>query len=250
MQIKNLDKFYGPIKAVNDVSFDIPRGKVTALIGPNGAGKSTVLHIITRLIKRDGGTVTLDGKEMLDYKSAELAKKMSILTQNNNMTMKLTVEELVAFGRFPHSGTKLNEEDKKIIADSIAYMELEEFTNSFIDEMSGGQQQRAFIAMVLAQDTDIVFLDEPTNNLDIYHSLSMMNLLRKLCDELGKTVVVVLHDINFASRYCDYIGAFFEGGLYMFDTVDKVMTKENLKNLYRVDFDVQQVDGKPIALYY
>ena len=250
MKIQNLDKFYGDKQVVKSVSFEIPKGKVLSLIGPNGAGKSTVLNIITRLIAQDGGEVFFDDKELKEWKSKELAKKLAILTQNNNITMKLTVRELVAFGRFPYSGSKLTAEDYEMVDMAIAYMELEELQDRFIDELSGGQLQRAYIAMVIAQDTDFVFLDEPTNNLDIYHASNLMKLARRLCDELGKTVILVLHEINFAAAYSDYIAAFKDGNLYLLDEVNKVMTKEHLKELYRVDFDIQMIKGKPISIYY
>ena len=125
--------------------------------------------------------------------------------------MKLTVEELVAFGRFPHSGGRLNSKDKEMIDKAIDYMELETFRERFIDELSGGQRQRVYIAMVIAQDTEYVLLDEPTNNLDIYHASNLMKIVRRLCDELGKTVILVLHEINYAAFYSDYICAFKDG---------------------------------------
>ncbi len=250
MKIQALDKSFGAKNVVRDVSFEIPKGKVTSLIGPNGAGKSTVLNMITRLIARDEGKILVDEKDIADYKSRDLAKRMAILTQTNHITMKLTVRELVAFGRFPHSGSRLGQNDWMKVDEAIAYMEMEEFRDRFIDELSGGQRQRAYIAMVLAQDTEYVFLDEPTNNLDIYHSSNMMKLCRKFSDELGKTVILVLHEINFASGYSDYIGAFKDGELYSFDTGDHVMTAKNLKALYQVDFQIQQLNGKPVSLYY
>lgn len=250
MNVEKLSKYYGDKKVVSEVSFKLPKGKVISFIGPNGAGKSTVLNIITRLIDGDEGKVEFKDIALKDWNSKELAKKLAILTQKNNVSMKLTVKELVSFGRFPHSGNNLNEEDHKMIDKAIKYMELEEFENSFIDEISGGQQQRAYIAMVIAQDTEFVFLDEPTNNLDIYHSSNMMKLVRRLCDELGKTVILVLHEINFASVYSDYIAAFKEGELFKFGPVEEVMTKQNLKELYNVDFDIQIVKGKPISIYY
>ncbi len=250
MKLQNLSKSYGNKRVVDEVTFEIPKGKVTSFIGPNGAGKSTVLNMITRLIKRDAGDILLEGKDILDWNSAELARKMAILTQSNNVSMKLTVRELVCFGRFPHSGSRLNEEDYRMVDEAIEYMELEEYANHFIDELSGGQQQRAYIAMIVAQDTEIVFFDEPNNNLDIYHSSAMMKLVRRLCDERGKTIILVLHEINFASHYSDYIAAFKDGKLYAMDTVEKIMTQETLKDLYRVDFDIQTLNGKPVSLYY
>ena len=235
---------------VDSVSFEIPKGKVLSLIGPNGAGKSTVMGMISRLIARDEGMVDFHGKDIGKWKSRELSKKLAILTQSNQIQMKLTVQELVAFGRFPYSGNRITKEDQEIIDQAIAYMELEEMRDRFIDELSGGQRQRAMIAMVIAQDTDYVLLDEPTNNLDIYHAANMMKIVRRLCDELGKTVVLVLHEINYAAFYSDYICAFVDGRIAKFGTVEEVMTKENLSEIYQVDFEIQMVKGRPLAIYY
>ncbi len=250
MFIKDLTKKYDGKPVVDAVSFEIPKGKVLSLIGPNGAGKSTVMGIISRLIARDAGLVEFEGNDITKWKSRELSKRLAILTQSNNIQMKLTVRELVAFGRFPYSGGRINEEDKKIIDQAIAYMELEEFQDRFIDELSGGQRQRACIAMVIAQDTEYVLLDEPTNNLDIYHATNMMKIVRRLCDELGKTVVLVLHEINYAAFYSDYICAFVDGKIAKFGTVREVMTKENLSQIYKVDFEIQEIEGKPLSIYY
>ncbi|AGC68836.1 ferrichrome transport ATP-binding protein FhuC [Thermoclostridium stercorarium subsp. stercorarium DSM 8532] len=250
MIIDKITKKYGGKKVVDEVSFEIPKGRVTALIGPNGAGKSTVMGMISRLIARDGGEVNFEGKDISRWKSRELAKKLAILTQSNNIQMKLTVEELVSFGRFPYSGSHLTAEDRKIVDRAIKYMELEEFRDRFIDELSGGQRQRAYIAMVIAQDTEYVLLDEPTNNLDIYHATNMMKIARRLCDELGKTVIMVLHEINYAAFYSDYICAFKNGKIVKFGTVREVMTKETLSKIYDVDFEIMEIEGKPLSIYY
>ena len=237
MQVKELTKQYDGKTVVDSVTFAIPKGKVLSLIGPNGAGKSTVMGIISRLIARDAGLVDFEGRDIAKWKSKELSKRLAILTQSNSIQMKLTVRELVTFGRFPYSGGRTTPEDQRIIDQAIAYMELEEFQDRFIDELSGGQRQRALIAMVIAQDTEYVLLDEPTNNLDIYHATNMMRTVRKLCDELGKTVILVLHEINYAAFYSDYICAFVDGKVAKFGTVEEVMTKENLSAIYQVDFD-------------
>ena len=250
MQVKNLVKEYDGKKVVDSVSFEIPKGKVISLIGPNGAGKSTVMGILSRLIARDAGLVDFHGKDISKWKSKELSKKLAILTQTNHIQMKLTVRELVTFGRFPYSGSHITSEDEAIISKAIAYMELEEFEDRFIDELSGGQRQRAMIAMVIAQDTEYVLLDEPTNNLDIYHAANMMKTVRKLCDELGKTVILVLHEINYAAFYSDYICAFVDGKIAKFGTVEEVMTKENLSDIYKVDFEIMEIQGKPLSIYY
>ena len=250
MQIKNLTKKYDDKAVVDSVSFEIPKGKVISLIGPNGAGKSTVMGMISRLIAHDSGQVNFEGTDITKWKSKELSKRLAILTQSNNIQMKLTVRELVAFGRFPYSGGRITKEDQEIIDKAISYMELEEFQDRFIDELSGGQRQRACIAMVIAQDTEYVLLDEPTNNLDIYHATNMMKIVLRLCDELGKTVVLVLHEINFAAFYSDYICAFVDGKIAKFGTVEEVMTKENLSEIYKVDFEIMEIEGKPLSIYY
>ena len=232
------------------MSFELPRGKVISLIGPNGAGKSTVMGMISRLIARDSGAIDLEDRDLARWKSKDLAKRLAILTQRNEVQMKLTVRELVAFGRFPYSGSHLNAEDLRIIDQTIAYMELEEYQDRFIDELSGGQRQRAYIAMVIAQDTDYVLLDEPTNNLDIYHATNMMKIVRRLCDELGKTVILVLHEINYAAFYSDYICAFRDGKVAKFGTVEEVITKSTLSEIYNVDFEIMNIGGKPLTIYY
>lgn len=250
MKAEQLTKQYAGKRVVEDVTFEIPKGKVISLIGPNGAGKSTVMGMISRLIAADKGGVRLTGKDIRAWKSKELAKKLAILTQHNQVQMKLTVRELVAFGRFPYSGNHLKAEDVEIVNRAIGYMELGEFQDRFIDELSGGQRQRAYIAMVIAQDTEYVLLDEPTNNLDIYHASNMMKIVRRLCDELGKTVILVLHEINYAAFYSDYICAFAGGKIVKMGTVEEVMTKENLAEIYNVDFEIMEIEGKPLSIYY
>ena len=250
MNVKDLIKSYGRKKVVNEVSFEVPKGKVLSLIGPNGAGKSTVMGMISRLIAKDSGAIHFEDKDLAKWKSRELAKKLAILTQHNNIQMKLTVRELVAFGRFPYSGSRLTPEDNAMVNKAIEYMELEEYQDRYIDELSGGQRQRAYIAMVIAQDTEYVLLDEPTNNLDIYHASNLMRIARRLCDELGKTVILVLHEINYAAFYSDYICAFKDGYIAKFGKVDEVINKDCLKDIYNVDFEIIRVKDKPLSVYY
>lgn len=250
MKIENLDKSYENKKVINDVSLKINKGAITSFIGPNGAGKSTVMSMISRLIAKDKGVIEFKDKELEQWKSSDLSKHLAILTQSQNMQMKLTVRELVAFGRFPHSRNSLTKKDEEKINEAISYMQLNEFENSFIDELSGGQRQRAYIAMVIAQDTDYILLDEPTNNLDIYHSSSLMKMVRKLCDDLGKTVILVLHEINYASFYSDYICAFKNGEVFKYGRVEEIIRKDVLKDIYGVDFEIIEVNGKPLSIYY
>lgn len=250
MNVIDLIKNYGDKTVVNEVSFEVPKGKVLSLIGPNGAGKSTVMGMISRLIARDAGVISFEGEDLNTWKSKELAKHLAILTQHNNIQMKLTVRELVSFGRFPYSGSHLTAEDQTMVDQAIAYMELQDFEDQYIDELSGGQRQRAYIAMVIAQDTEYVLLDEPTNNLDIYHATNLMRIARRLCDELGKTVILVLHEINYAAFYSDYICAFKDGRIAKFGPVDQVITKDTLSQIYMVDFEIMNIGGKPLTIYY
>lgn len=250
IEIKNIFKKYKNKNVVDDVSFNIEKGKITSFIGPNGAGKSTVLSIVTRLIGGDGGEVLIEGKSLDDYNSNELAKKIAILKQSNNITLKLTIRELVGFGRFPYSEGNLTKEDEKYIDEAIEYMKLTDIQGKYLDELSGGQRQRAHIAMVIAQNTEYILLDEPLNNLDMNHSVQMMKVLRNLCDELGRTIVLVMHDINFASCYSDNIVALKNGKIEKVGTTEEIVNKEVLESIYEMDFDIKNINGNRICIYF
>ena len=250
IEVKNISKKYGSKAVVNNVSFQIKRGKITSFIGPNGAGKSIVLGMMSRLLKKDSGEVFIDGKEISKWDTKELSKVMGILKQSNHLNVRLTIRDLVAFGRFPHSQGNLTAEDQVKIDEALAYMQLEDIQHKFLDELSGGQRQRAFIGMVLAQDTDYIFLDEPLNNLDMKHSVQIMKMLRRITDELGKTVVIVIHDINFASCYSDEIIALQDGEIAVTGTVNEIMQASTLSKLYDMEFNVQEINDKKICVYY
>ncbi|MFB1011404.1 MAG: ATP-binding cassette domain-containing protein, partial [Thiopseudomonas sp.] len=226
IEAKTLSKRYNDRLVVQDVSLQIPRGGVTAIIGPNGAGKSTLLSMISRLTPMSAGSVEIDGMDVTRTPGPELARRLSILRQHNQTSLRLSVRDLVAFGRFPHSGGRLTAEDQRHIDEALDYLSLSEFQDRHLDELSGGQRQRAYVAMVMCQDTDYVLLDEPLNNIDMRFAVDMMQLLRRAADEKGKTVVVVLHDINFASCYSDHIIAMRGGQLAWQGTPDEVMRDE------------------------
>ncbi|QOS91480.1 ABC transporter ATP-binding protein [Peribacillus sp. JNUCC41] len=250
VEVKKLFKKYNSKTVVEDVSIEIVKGKITSFIGPNGAGKSTVLSMISRLITRDSGEVLIDGKDMGEFNSNELAKKIAILKQANHINLRLTIRELVAFGRFPYSQGKLTKEDWKHVDEAIEYMELADMQDKFLDQLSGGQQQRAFIAMVIAQDTEYVLLDEPLNNLDMKHSVQIMKVLRRLADELGKTVIIVIHDINFASCYSDYIVALKDGKVVHNGPTEQVINSKVLKEIYDMDIEIQSINDNKICVYF
>lgn len=250
IQVKDITKQYGSKVVLDGVNLKFPKGKVTSLIGGNGAGKSTLLSIISRLLSHDGGIVMVDEKNVADYKSKILAQRLSILKQSNHVRLKLTVRELVSFGRFPYSQDKLTDEDIAKVDTAIEYLDLKDIENSFIDELSGGQKQRAYMAMVVAQDTEYVLLDEPLNNLDMRHSVQTMKTLRKLADELNKTIIIVLHDINFASNYSDYIVALKDGKVQYAGDTDSIINEEVLCNVFDLKITVCEVDKKRICNFY
>lgn len=250
IEVKDIVKSYGTVPVLKGISLKIPKGKITSFIGANGAGKSTLLGIISRLQSYDGGKVYIDDIELSDWNQKELAKKISILKQSNTINMRLTVRELVSFGRFPYSQGKLNDEDLEYVEHAIDYMKLKEIENKYLDQLSGGQRQRAYIAMVIAQNTDYILLDEPLNNLDMKHSVQMMQILRDLVDDLGKTVVIVIHDINFASCYSDYIFALKDGVIVNEGKVDDIITKDVLDKVFNMDFDIKDIENKKICIYF
>ncbi|MGI2328810.1 iron ABC transporter ATP-binding protein [Planococcus sp. YIM B11945] len=250
IQVRELTKLYGKKQVVENVTVDIQHGKITSFIGPNGAGKSTLLSMVSRLLDADTGEVLIDQTNSKKMKSNEFSKRVSILKQSNYMNVRLTIRELVSFGRFPYSKGRLNDEDEKMVDQAIEYMDLKDMEHSYLNELSGGQRQRAFIAMVIAQDTDYVLLDEPLNNLDMKHSVQIMKILRRLVDELGKTVVIVLHDINFASVYSDRIVALKNGRVVKDGTTDEIIQSDALKEIYDMDIPIQQMDNCRICVYF
>ncbi|WP_284641907.1 iron ABC transporter ATP-binding protein [Paenibacillus silviterrae] len=250
IEVKQLTKAYGDKRVIDDVSVRIAKGQITSFIGPNGAGKSTLLSMISRLTAKDAGEVRIDGKEVGQWASTELAQKISILKQSNHINVRLTVRDLVSFGRFPYSQGRLTAEDWSHVDQAIAYMELQELQHQYLDQLSGGQNQRAFIAMVIAQGTEYVLLDEPLNNLDMRHSVQIMKVLRRLVEELGKTVVIVIHDINFASCYSDYIVALKGGRVVKEGPVEQIIDTEVLREVYDMEIPVQTIDGNRVCIYF
>lgn len=236
--LEKVKKVYGSETEIGPVSLDIPTGGITALVGPNGAGKSTLLTMIGRLLGMDEGMITVGNLDVSTAKSADLARVFSVLRQENHFITRLTVRQLVGFGRFPYNKGRLTKKDDEIISNYISFFELEDLQNRYLDELSGGQRQRAYVAMVLAQETDHVLLDEPLNNLDIAHSVQMMSLLRRAADEFGRTIVVVLHDLNFAAQYADAICAVKDGRVFAHGEVEDVMRNDILTELFNTPITV------------
>lgn len=250
IDIREVTKAYGETIVLDKVSLSLPAGGLTALVGPNGAGKSTLLSVAARLLPIDSGSITVDGLDVTRSPSDALARKLAILRQENTITPRLTVAELVGFGRYPHSKGRPTPEDRDKIEAAIRYAGLEGLATRQLDELSGGQRQRAFIAMVLAQDPDCLLLDEPLNNLDMKHGVEMMRLLRRAADELGKTVLCVLHDINFAACHADTIVAMKAGRILYAGPPAGMMQRDILRAIYDMDVALLDWEGIRLACYY
>lgn len=250
IEIKCLRKEYSKTVTIGEIDLTIPAGGITALVGPNGAGKSTMLTIVGRLLGADAGTIEIAGYDVSSTASKDLAKIVSILRQENHFVTRLTVRQLVGFGRYPHSKGRLTRKDEEAISNAIEFFDLTDLEHRYLDQLSGGQRQRAYVAMVLCQDTDYILLDEPLNNLDMKHSVQMMKHLHKVAVELGRTVVIVLHDINFAGHYADRICAMKDGKVVEFGTPEEILVDETLTRVF--DTPVTCVEGPNgrLAVYY
>ena len=252
--IKQIDVAYTDKTIIEDLSLEIPMGKITTIIGPNGCGKSTLLKTIGRIMKAKKGSVILNGKSIYEIPTKEIAKKMAILPQTPTAPEGLTVEELISFGRYPYQKGlgKLDYKDKRIINWAMEVTKLEGLKGSPADNLSGGQKQRVWIAMALAQETDIILLDEPTTYLDMAYQLEVLELLEELNKTHGCTIVMVLHDINLASKYADYLVALRKGKIICSGTPVEVICKEILKQVYEIEAEIimDKRNNKPICVSY
>ncbi|MCL2224481.1 MAG: ATP-binding cassette domain-containing protein [Defluviitaleaceae bacterium] len=253
IEVKGINQSYhrdGSNLILKNVNLQIRDKLITALVGANGAGKSTLLGVMANNIKPVSGNVLLDGTDVTKIKTKEIAKKIAFLRQTHHISIKITVNDLIEYGRFPHSGGRLTDACKKAVNDALEYMELTDLRDSFLSEISGGQRQRAFIAMILAQDTPYIFLDEPLNNLDVRFSVDMMKIVQRLVAELGKTVIVVLHDINFAAAYAGHIVAMKDGEIHAEGSPTEIITPDVLNPVFDHDFYITHENGKPVCLCY
>ncbi|MEK5059611.1 ABC transporter ATP-binding protein [Paenibacillus shunpengii] len=239
---------------VEDLNIQIPQGKITALVGANGSGKSTILKTMARLMQPKAGQVLLDGKSIHKQSTREVAKQLAILPQNPTAPEGLTVTELVSYGRFPYQKGfgSLKEEDKKMVEWAIEATGLNEFHDRPIDQLSGGQRQRAWIAMALAQDTDILFLDEPTTFLDMAHQLEVLQLLEELNISSQRTIVMVVHDLNHATRYAHHMIAIKQGKAAAIGSPQEVMTSDVMREVFGIEADIitDPRTGVPLCLPY
>ena len=248
----NLALHYDEVVVSTDLSIEVPDGRVSVLIGPNGSGKSTLLRALARLLKPKGGGVVLDGKQIQDYSTKEVARRLAILPQTLIAPEAITVEELVAYGRFPQrrSIAGLRDEDREAIHWAMEVTNTIEVRDRPVDQLSGGQRQRAWIALVLAQGTDLILLDEPTTFLDIAYQLEVLELLKHLNEEAGKTVVMVLHDINMACEYAHRLFALREGKMVAEGDPQEVLTAELIRMVFGIDAHIlnHPTSGSPMCI--
>ncbi|QXE01262.1 ABC transporter ATP-binding protein [Terribacillus sp. DMT04] len=254
LQTELLEVAYGDKSIVKDLTIEIPKGKITALVGANGSGKSTILKTMARVMKPKNGMVLLDGKSIHKQSTKAVAKQLAILPQNPVAPEGLTVSELVAYGRYPHQkgfGT-LTPYDKEVIAWAIEVTGMTDFEQRAVDQLSGGQRQRAWIAMALAQETETLFLDEPTTFLDMAHQLEVLMLLHKLNREENRTIVMVVHDLNHATRYADHMIAIKKGRVICEGSPVDTVTADNLREVFNIEADVilDPRTGVPLCLPY
>jgi iron complex transport system ATP-binding protein len=237
LETKQLTLAYEGVSVVRNLDLGIPAGKITVLVGANGCGKSTLLRGLARLLKPKSGMVYLDGKEIVRLKSKTVAKKLGMLTQSPIAPEGLTVRDLVTMGRYPYQNwlQQWSKEDEQKVAEALEITAMRKLADRALDKLSGGQRQRAWIAMILAQDTDILLLDEPTTFLDLSHQVELLDLLQELHESKGKTIVMVLHDLNLACRYADYLVAVHQGKVYATGTPERVMTEEMVQEVFGLE---------------
>ncbi|WP_373819469.1 ABC transporter ATP-binding protein [Glaesserella sp.] len=250
IKINQVSYHIGETIILNNINLTIPNGGITALIGANGAGKSTLLSLIARLQKLQQGQILLDEMDIAQTPSQIIAQHLAILTQDNVIHSRITVQDLLMFGRYPHHNGRVSLEDNEIVEEALIRFELKPFATRFLSELSGGQRQRALIAMIFCQKTSHILLDEPLNNLDMFHARELMRLLRKLTDELQLTTIMVVHDINIAAAYADTIVAMKNGEIVMMGSPEEIITQENLKNIFNLDAEVLDHQGKRLVLHH
>ena len=250
IQIQNISHQINGHPILNNITLDIPQNGITALIGANGAGKSTLLSLMARLQPAQSGSIAYNGRDLAATPTAEAAKILSILTQENSIHSRISVRDLLMFGRYPYHQGQPKDEDKAIVEQAVVQFQLEPIAHRYLTELSGGQRQRALIAMVFCQSTEYVLLDEPLNNLDMYYARQLMQLLRELTHRHNRTTVVVLHDINMAAAWADRIVALRDGAVVVQGTPEETMTKECLSRVFGMEVPVHDLEGRRVAMVW
>lgn len=249
ISVSDLAYSIGRTSILSEISLRIPAGKITALIGPNGAGKSTLLNMIARQERPKQGKILLDDVDIWDTDPRQMARRTALVAQTTNVASRLRIRDLVGFGRWPHHQGRPSPEDQAMVHKALEEFELQDLSARFLDEVSGGQRQRAFVAMAYCQDTDWLLLDEPLNNLDLRHATALMGKLRRLADR-GKSIVIVLHDLNYAVTWADRIVALRDGRILKSGDTAQVATSDVLSQVFATPVIVEQQNGKAFVRYF
>ena len=250
MSVKNLSFAYGPNKVLRNISLEIPKGKITTIMGANGCGKTTLFSLMTRNLTPDRGKVSLGKKNIRDFTLGEFAKRAAIVHQYNSSSEDITVEQLVSFGRTPYQKLMAGHsaEDRQCIEWALDVTGLLPYREREVSRLSGGQRQRVWIAMALAQKTELLFLDEPTTYLDIRYQMEILQLIRMLNQSFGITIVMVLHDINQAVHFSDQIIGMKDGAVAVSGNPEEVITPEAIWELYGIRLGVTEIDGRKFVM--
>ena len=249
IEITDLNHHIGGGPILTDISLTIPKGAITAIIGPNGAGKSTLVNLIAGQLPVQSGEITLDGSPLSQLPPKELALRLALVAQHVGIASRLRVADLIAFGRWPHNRGRPTNDDTDAIEQAISQFDLNDLRNRFLDELSGGQRQRAFVAMAFAQATEWLILDEPLNNLDMYHARTLMQKLENLCRNHGKSIVMIVHEVNYAAAWADRIVGLREGKIIIDGPTSATLTEDGIHRLF--DMNVKTTDGqKPMINHY
>ncbi|MFD3366189.1 ABC transporter ATP-binding protein [Streptomyces albidoflavus] len=243
---------YADRTVIDSLDLAVPPGRITVIVGANACGKSTLLRSMSRLLAPRAGRVLLDGRQVHRFPAKELARTMGLLPQSPLAPEGITVSDLVGRGRHPHQGvfSRWSREDDAAVASALEATQTEELAERAVDELSGGQRQRVWIAMALAQQTDLLLLDEPTTFLDVSHQVEVLDLLTDLNAGRGTTIVMVLHDLNLAARYADHLIALADGRLHAQGTPSEVLTEETVRAVFGLDSRIIEdpVSGRPLML--
>lgn len=250
IKAEDLGASYGDNVIWKHINLDINEPGLISILGPNGVGKSTFMYTINKILEPSSGRILLDGTDVLELGYKDIAKKVAYVPQASGETFAMTVMDTVLMGRYPHSGYSVTLEDLEIAADCLQKMHMGEFALRNFNELSAGQHQRVMIARGLAQQPDLLMLDEPTSNLDIYHQIYTMRLLRDVAHERNMTVLIICHDLNIASRFSDRVIVFRKGSVYADGTAQEVLTEDTIFNVYNVKADIQMVDGRPYVIFH
>lgn len=250
IKVSGVSYAIGHSQILHDISADLPAGKMTALIGPNGAGKSSLLRLIGRLEPLQSGTISVAGLDLATTATEVLALKMAILGQQTHISSRLRLCELVGFGRWPHHRGRPCGQDHEVVDKALGAFDLGALKNRFLDEVSGGQAQRAYLAMTFAQEAEWLLLDEPLNNLDMAHARALMSRLAALVREEQRSVVAVVHEINYAAAWADHIVAMKDGRIVAQGPVEDVLTESVLSELYDSQVFVGRHQGRPLVLHH